>query len=205
MTTLYHYVHCPFCLRVRMAFGLLRFSYRSQFLPYNDEKTPLSLTGKKMLPIVEFSDESLNESLDIIKKVDTENILKLELINEARGENLAMPYWVYTQEFDNESRAYFLKKKEAKRGPFPKLMTKADGFLKELEPLLKEVEESLNPFLYNESDLTILDIMLASHLWGLYVVPEFQFSPKLHSYLQEVKKKCSFNYHEDYWDLSPDE
>ena len=62
---------------------------------------------------------------------------------------------------------------------------------------LKEVEENLDPYFSNE--FSIFDIMLASHLWGMYIFPEFQFSEKLHNYLQDVKNICSFEYHEDFW------
>ena len=68
---LYHYVHCPFCVRVRMAAGFLNTSYESIVVPYDDEATPINLTGKKMLPIW-VNDKRLaqNESLDIIKNLD---------------------------------------------------------------------------------------------------------------------------------------
>ena len=212
MTTLYHYVHCPFCVRVRLAFGYLKFPYKSVVLPYNDERTPLEIMGKKMLPITTFQDESLNESLDIIKKADDKNLLQSDYLTQHGKEidhlltrlgspihNLVMPYWVYTQEFNEESRAYFLEKKEKKRGPFSKLMTRAPEFREELSPLLDEVEELIGPYFFKKEKLSILDIMLASHLWGLYVYPEFQFSEKLHNYLQTIKMQCHFNYHEDYW------
>lgn len=202
-----------------MAFSFLKIPFESRVLPYDDEETPLQLMGKKMLPIVEFHEENirLNESLDIIVKADTTNQLGHDLLKGKDAErindllsrlggpihNLVMPYWVYTQEFNQQSRTYFLAKKELKRGPFNKLMRKAPTFLSQLPPLLEEVENMIA-----SSDIgigigkegpTIFDIMLASHLWGLYVLPEFQFSPKIHQYLQEVKLQCSFNYHEDYW------
>lgn len=217
MITLYHYIHCPFCVRVRMAAGFLKIPYKSIVLPYNDEKTPMELMGKKMLPIVSFgaelgANENSNESLDIIERLDSQNLLNFEelknndskindLLNRLAGpiHNLVMPYWVYTQEFDETSRSYFLAKKEKKRGPFNELMTKAPEFLKELSPILTEVEKEISPYIYASESLSILDIMLASHLWGMYVFPEFQFSDKIHGYLQRVKEDCAFNYHEDYW------
>ncbi|MCF8059024.1 MAG: glutathione S-transferase N-terminal domain-containing protein [Bacteriovoracaceae bacterium] len=213
MITLFHYVHCPFCIRVRMAFGFLKTSYKSEVLPYSDESTPLKLTGVKMLPIAKFDESSMNESLDIIKKADDLNLLlnnilddqKLneeveDLLNQLAGpiHNLVMPYWIYTKEFNEESRNYFQKKKELKRGPFNELAKKKSQFLGELETLLPKVEVKLNPF-YNGEDFTIIDIMIASHLWGLYMLPEFQFSPRLHLYLQTVKNLCHFEYHENFW------
>ncbi len=210
---LYHYVHCPFCVRVRLALGLLEIPFESKVLSYADEETPKQLTGVKMLPIFDFGQGlAINESLDIIKRLDEKNQLKLELLesslfSELNAEleelgksihNLAMPYWVWTPEFDEESRSYFVAKKSAKRGPFHLLLKKADAEKKELVPKLWSLEEKLSPWYGGEAEMTILDIMLAAHLWGLYIVPEFQFSSELHQYLQCVKEKCHFVYHADF-------
>ena len=44
-------------------------------LPYDDETTPVNLTGVKMLPIIEIDGETSNESLEIISKLDDKNKL----------------------------------------------------------------------------------------------------------------------------------
>lgn len=211
--SLYHYVHCPFCVRVRMALGFLKLPFDSLVLPYNDEKTPISLTGTKMLPIMEIDGKAMNESLDIISAVDTGNLLKtnevkrsaeLESFNKllnklgANVHNLAMPYWIWTPEFDEASRQYFLAKKEAKRGPFKDLVKKKDQFITEISEDLRNLTQDLNPY-YRSESFSLYDILLASHLWGLYVVPEFQFPEKFHLYLQDVKRICHFDYHKDFW------
>lgn len=210
---LYHYVHCPFCVRVRMALGHLAIPYESIVVQYSDEKTPMALTGKKMLPAFEFSPgDVINESLDIIKRLDKKNSLKNELIeNNSAFEllldeigksvhNLCMPYWIWTPEFSPESREYFKQKKSGKRGPFHLLVQNKETHLATLAVTLQKLEENLvGKEFYSGSSLSILDIALASHLWGMYIFPEFQFSPTLHQYLQRVKKQCAFNYHEDFW------
>lgn len=209
---LYHYVHCPFCVRVRMALGYLNLEYVSVVLPYNDEETPISLTGVKMLPVFEFNNsEAINESLDIIKRLDSNDELGLSLLSDKLdnlnslldrlGKNvhsLAMPYWIYTPEFKDDSREYFVNKKSQKRGPFHLLVQNAQEYLAPLQKDLNLLENDINGF-YKSQKFSIIDIMLASHLWGLYVVPEFQFSTKLHQYLMDVKKATNFNYHEDHW------
>lgn len=210
---LYHYVHCPFCIRVRMGFGLLGIAYESKVLPYNDEKTPLQLTGVKMLPILEISEgNAINESLDILKRFDPKNLLSWELYHKLNNEVetllakisgpvhcLCMPYWIWTPEFDSASRKYFQTKKEIKRGPFKNLIKNKDHTLKILNDILSgELEECLTPF-YQSPTLTIIDIMIASQLWGLYIFPEFQFSVKIHQYLQSVKNQTHFDYHQDFW------
>lgn len=196
-----------------MALGLLETPFKSMVLSYADEETPKKLTGTKMLPIFDFGeDQVMNESLEIIKRLDKKNQLKLELLEttlfaelnaelESLGKNihnLAMPYWVWTPEFDEESRSYFVAKKSAKRGPFHLLLKNADAEKEELTPKLWSLEEKLTPWYGGKAEMTILDIMLAAHLWGLYIVPEFQFTTELHQYLQCVKEKCFFVYHEDF-------
>lgn len=211
--TLYHYVHCPYCVRVRMAFGYLKLPYISKVLPYDDEATPIALTGKKMLPALEFDGEAMNESLDIIALIDKDNRLNVPEITSSESfqslekelnkvgslvHSLAMPYWIWTPEFNDSSRLYFQKKKEMKRGPFKDLVKNQASFVNELNPLLKTIEEKLSPF-YESKFFTLKDIVVAAHIWGLYTVPEFQFSPAVHAYLQKVKEVCQFNYHQDFW------
>ena len=78
---LYHYVHCPFCVRVRLALGFLNVAYDSIVVPYDDEKTPIELVGKKMLPIAVIEGKAMNESLDIIEAIDQENFFKYQIIS----------------------------------------------------------------------------------------------------------------------------
>ena len=208
--TLFHYVHCPFCVRVRMALGFLNKNYESKVLSYDDERTPIDLTGVKMLPIWQGEDGvTLNESLDIIRHLDSKNSLgftpelnsTLEpLLNKlgSNVHNLAMPYWMWTPEFSPSAREYFEVKKSKKRGPFNKLVVKRNEFEAALHIDLNELQRDLKPWFQN-TEFSLADIMIASHLWGLYVVPEFRFSDQMHSYLQAVKNRCQFDYHLDFW------
>lgn len=205
---LYHYVHCPYCVRVRMGLGFLQLSYESRVVAYDDQETPISLMGVKMLPIVAIDGKPMNESLEIIRKLDTRNALRNDsdlssteaFIKEINNpvHSLAMPYWIFTPEFTPSAREYFQRQKEAKRGPFRELVRNAPRFKEELSPLFQKLENKLSPF-FESQELRIQDIMIAAHLWGLYVVPEFRFPEKVHQYLQKVKQDCRFNYHQDYW------
>ncbi|OUR96859.1 hypothetical protein A9Q84_11010 [Halobacteriovorax marinus] len=196
-----------------MAFNYLNLPFESIVLPYDDEATPIKLMGKKMLPIVEFADGSLsNESLDIIKKMDSANTLSFNLLTEERltqvnellskiGKDvhcLCMPYWMWTPEFNEKSRKYFQTKKEVKRGPFNKLILDKETYLKGLEVTLSALESKITTF-YESEEISIIDIMIASHLWGMFIFPEFQFSNKIFDYLQRIKKECNFEYHIDFW------
>lgn len=210
---LYHYEHCPFCLRVRMAFGYLGLKYDSIVLAYDDEDTPKNLTGVKMLPILvdTSNDKALNESLDIIKYIDSEDMLKMDRYTQSQDtiekllskigslvHPMAMPYWIYTKEFNESSRQYFQKKKEAKRGPFANLVAQRSSYENQMMDFLAEFELSLRPHWMSDK-FSINDIIIASHLWGLYVVAEFQFPPKIHQYLMQIKTLTNFNYHQDFW------
>ncbi len=214
--TLYHYVHCPFCIRVRMTLGYLNIKYHSVVVPYDDEATPISLIGKKMLPILKTEKQAMPESLDIMSFLDQGNALKISefrsrsefstfesLINDIGSlvHSLAMPFWIYTAEFNESSREYFKKKKEAKRGPFKDLVTKQSEFISLIQPILERLEKEFKPF-YGSTSMTVKDIMLASHLWGLYSVPEYQLPTGLHAYLQSVKSECRFNYQKPLWELT---
>lgn len=203
-------MHCPFCIRVRMSFGYLQIPYSSKIVPYDDEMTPINLTGKKMLPIVADEGKAINESLDIIQIYDKENILNSRPVREDQSfssfldalgkplHSLTMPSFIYLPEFSPQARSYFQKKKEEKRGLFVDLLKNRHIYENQIEILLKEVESSLLKGYFKTDRLDLYDILLASHLWGLYQVPEFQFSETIHHYLQKIKKECDFNYLQDY-------
>lgn len=197
-----------------MALGLLNKSYSSRVIAYDDEQTPINLTGVKMLPIWQRADgTTLNESLDIIAEIDPTNLIPRDILDEPAKRdkveawlaklgpnihNLAMPYWMWTPEFTPSARQYFEIKKSAKRGPFKLLARKRPQFESALKIDLEALENELSPWFLSDT-FSIADIMLASHLWGMYVVPEFRFSDKIHAYLQSVKLKCDFQYHVDFW------
>lgn len=214
--TLYHYLHCPFCIRVRLACGFLDISYDSVLLPYSDEETPTRLTGKKMAPIIEKYDGTfMNESLDIIRYLDvdqklsatlksTESLAELDIVNHWINDlskplfNYLMPYYVHGVEFSEKDKEYFRKKKEVKRGPFKELVKNRAYYITEIEKHLSSLYPNLSPF-YKNNHMGLLDILLVSHLWGLYFAYDYRMNDQLHNYLQLVAEKCHFNYDWDWW------
>ena len=72
---LFVYDHCPFCVRVRVAAGCLGVKHKLVFMGNDDVETPTAMVGKKIAPIWKDADGPMMESLDIIKKFDTENKL----------------------------------------------------------------------------------------------------------------------------------
>lgn len=51
LPTLYVYDHCPFCVRVRLAFGMKNVKHQLYFMANDDIPTPTNLVGKKIAPI----------------------------------------------------------------------------------------------------------------------------------------------------------
>jgi hypothetical protein len=51
LPTVYVYDHCPFCVRVRLAFGIKNIKHNLHFLANDDIPTPTKLVGKKIAPI----------------------------------------------------------------------------------------------------------------------------------------------------------
>merc|ERR1719199_2248943 len=72
LPTVHVYDHCPFCVRVRLAFGVKNVKFRLDFLGNDDIERPTSLVGKKIAPIYSFEQDDLvmGESMDIIKKIE---------------------------------------------------------------------------------------------------------------------------------------
>jgi len=67
---LYVYDHCPFCVRVRVAAGVLGVPHKLVFMGNDDVETPTAMVGKKIAPIWVDEEGPMAESLDIIAKFD---------------------------------------------------------------------------------------------------------------------------------------
>lgn len=175
-----------------------------------------------MAPFMEISPgQFMNESLDLMKYINQTYGQGTDLLGFERTDllpqdealsqfldqlavplfNLVMPYWALGPEMSDADKIYFIKKKSAKRGNFSDLVLKREFFelevYRQLEPpdlnnLLEKFQEKSN----STNRINYLDILLASHLWGLYLVPEFYLPAKIHHYLQSIKKITTFNYDE---------
>ena len=69
--TLHVYDHCPFCIRVDLILNWNNIPYQRKLYGYADQAGPKSLTGKKQLPVLEYTThhgdtQHMPESLDII-------------------------------------------------------------------------------------------------------------------------------------------
>jgi len=73
--TLHLYDHCPYCTRVELVLGWRGLPYRRLVYGYADVDGPTALTGKKVLPVLEWrhpsgKDHRMGESKDIIELLD---------------------------------------------------------------------------------------------------------------------------------------
>lgn len=88
LPTLYVYDHCPFCVRVRAALGIKNIKHNLHFLANDDVATPTKLVGKKISPILEWTEAGvcMPESMDIVNLVDSDERMGLTgVIKPATG------------------------------------------------------------------------------------------------------------------------
>ena len=204
---LYIYDHCPYCVKARMIFGLKKIPVPLIVLLNDDEKTPLSMIGVKMVPILEKKKGFfLPESLDIIRYIDEqygepivssyEEDPRLSFwLEEGDFLNykLTMPRWVRSpmEEFKTkEAKKYFTNKKEKMIGPFSDALNDTENLKKEMEKRLNKLEsllQSKSPFYSGK--LTVNDFHLFAFLRGLSIVKGLFLPEKTASYMKELSKK----------------
>lgn len=183
---LYVYDHCPFCVRARMIMGLKNIPVETIFLPNDDEDTPISMIGKKMLPILETDDNKyIGESLDIVTYIDKNfgtQVMTLpeqsdvDAWIEQAGQTifkLAIPRWSYSvyPEFEHgSSRQYFSEKKESVFGGFTALMKSTPELLEVINTKLIELDALLAKSEVEEGQWSMTDIRLYPVIRSLSIV-----------------------------------
>ena len=214
---LFSYDHCPYCVKARMIFGLKNIPMELKTLLNDDEETPISMIGQKMLPILQKNDgEFMAESLDIINYCDQLSSFGEPIVTPSVGnENLekwlqdirqyhyalAMPRWVMMglEEFaTNEAILYFTKKKEKSIGPFnkrlaqtPELMAMAKEHLLVLEDIIVGA-----PYFWGNV-LSLDDFNVFSSLRCLTTVKNLSFPNKVEQYMNFISEKSNVPLH---WD-----
>lgn len=204
---LFIYDHCPYCVKARMIFGLKNINIQLVTLLNDDEKTPISMIGKKMVPILEKAPgQFMPESMDIIQFIDQqfpptiihkeEDPFLLETLNQARIPyySLVMPRWVSStmEEFNTASaRKYFQNKKEQMIGPFSTALTNTETYIKEITETLLKIEKKIknqNKW-YMENQVSFNDFHLFAFLRALTIVKTLPFPPRLEDYIKQIAKK----------------
>ena len=209
---LYIYEHCPYCVKARMIFGLKKQKIKIKTLLNDDEKTPHSMIGAKMVPILEYeSGQFMPESLDIINFIDkkyppqqvqsTESSKLLNWINKNNllCYSLAMPRWVQAplEEFSTSSaKTYFENKKTAYIGSFKKRLDDSSLLIEQMEKELESLENVLKEeSLFFEEKISLNDFHLFAFLRSLSIVKDLSFPEKTLSYMKNLSKVCQIPLH----------
>ena len=210
--TLYIYDHCPYCVKARMIFGLKDIPVKLKTLLNDDEKTPISMIGSKMVPILEYKKGAfMPESLDIISYIDKSKTP--ELVNDKTSPQLslwldknsllcyrlAMPRWVKAdlEEFKTQkAKDYFINKKTSYIGAFEKALKESKKLIqemtKELDTLEAMFEKEQNFF---TGVLTWDDFHLFAFLRSLSLVKNLNFPPKVKFYSEQMAQKSQIPLH----------
>ncbi len=204
---LFIYDHCPYCVKARMIFGLKNIPFTLITLLNDDEKTPISMIGKKMVPILEIeSGKFMPESMDIVQFIDKQsspNLISkeedpslLQILNQARTPyySLVMPRWVQSEmeEFKTpSSRKYFQNKKEQMIGPFSSALEKTKEFKIEILAILTEIENKITEknTWYLGNQISFNDFHLFAFLRSLTIVKDLSFPFKLEKYTKYCSEK----------------
>ena len=203
---LYTYDHCPYCVKARMIFGLKNISFEHIILLNDDEKTPISMIGAKMVPILKKENEEfIGESLDIIRYIDEKTppqkvVWKEDefLINQLERASsycyfLAMPRWVQSEmeEFKTPSaRHYFQKKKENMIGSFSKALDQTESFKKNISPVLEILDQKISGGQWYLGDkLSVNDFHLFPFLRSLTILKGFSLPENLDQYAEKISQK----------------
>ena len=210
--TLYVYDHCPYCVKARMIFGLKKQDFQLKTLLNDDEKTPKSMIGTKMVPILEYQPgKYMPESLDIISyidKLDGQPIVEEDedpKLNDWLSKNsqtiytLAMPRWIKVdlEEFNTpESRNYFETKKTDYIGSFEEALKNTPQLLAQIEPELQVLEgffPKSQP--YFKEKLSLNDFHLFASLRSLSLVKGLKYPENLKNYMEKLSKSSKVPLH----------
>ena len=93
---------------------------------------------------------------------------------------------------------YFQSKKELKRGPFNLLVKNRKNNEDGLDLLLNELALNLRPF-FHSKNFGLADILIYSHLVGVYVVPGYQLPGNIFQYMKNIESISGFDYQKEMW------
>lgn len=198
---LYSYDHCPYCTRVRMIIGDLDLPIDTVFLANDDEKTPIDLIGKKIVPIlIKADNQPMAESLDIVAYLD-ENYGK-KLVYQTRPE---VQGWIDRTKKDRDAltwpRAvkiglpefltqsaidYFVSKKSPIIGDFTENLNRTESILARLNNELPELALLLQT---RQHTMSMEDIILFPLLRNLTSVKSMVWDKTITHYLHEMSDK----------------
>lgn len=202
-STLFYYEHCPYCVRVLTAAGLIGVSLNVQVLLNDDEKTPIEMVGEKIVPILaKPSGDMMIESLDIIDYLYEQNnssLLKkpldIEWVNLFLSENrmsiysLSMPRWTQLPfaEFATDTAiAYFTEKKSQTIGDFSLALSQTASFSSALQQAMREEKELFKEMLAKPHSQAA--IILFAGLHGVSCVKDFSWPDEAWTFMQGMSQ-----------------
>ena len=206
---LFIYDHCPYCTKARMIFGLKNQPVENIVLLNDDETTPISMIGQKMLPILETPEGTfMPESLDIIEYIDKkfppqtvlmeEDSFLMNTLADLRTSyySLTMPRWPKSsmEEFKTSSaQQYFQNKKEKMIGSFSEALEKTEELKQEALQILKRITKEIpSPDnWYLGQTLSLNDFHLFAALRALSIVKDMPFPEPLKQYMETGSQKTN--------------
>ena len=201
---LYIYDHCPYCTKARMIFGFKNHPLELVTLLNDDEKTPVSMVGHKMVPILETApNQFMPESLDIIRYIDKKDSPHVLWKQDPSCQKwlsqtssylypLTMPRWVKSSlgEFSTESaRKYFQSKKELYIGTFKKAEKDSPELIKEGEMHLQKLEILFKKDFLKDNEWSVSHFHLFAVLRALSVVKDLSFPSKVKKYMNSMSQR----------------
>ncbi|MBN6710221.1 glutaredoxin 2 [Haemophilus haemoglobinophilus] len=210
---LYVYDHCPFCVRARMIFGLKNLDVEKIVLLNDDEDTPISLVGKKVVPILIKEDgTAMPESLDIVHYIDEhygEKILSSDIRPEINDwvkqvsqyyNRLTMPRFIVLNlpEYTTQSAVdYFVKKKTESIGEFSENLANTAQYLQQLQQDLATLEPLVLSSETLNGKLSLEDIIVFPILRNLTCVKGLVYPAKIQDYLVNMAEKSKVDLYSD--------
>ncbi len=200
---LYVYEHCPFCVRARMIFGLKQIPFELGVIMEGDTETPVSMVGRKVVPILQKEDGSyMPESMDIVNYIDQLNG-KPQLTgqcdkfvetwcrdNTRTVFSLAIPRFTkadFKELTTGEARQAYIQREIKAFGDLDALIADSHQLT---ESLLSELTK-IEPYLNDKTNVGLTDFYLFPLLNSLTVVKNFPFSRALGRYLEFVSTSCN--------------
>ena len=218
--TLHLYDHCPFCIRVELILSRLNVPYNRVVYGYGQgagpEKKgydvtggPVSLTGKKMLPVLEMDGRKYAESLEIVDMVQSfsgspsipcaASPDRLKAWQRKFGDvksALVRPRIVQLTNLadwsDPRDVAYAKNKYASKGFDYGEALSNSKKLKISATALLKELDESVlaggkdgTPVSINEYGWGIDDLCLLPDLRSLTVVKGVEWPVRVRRYLEE--------------------
>ena len=204
---LYHYEHCPFCVRVRMIIGWKNLDIEEEILANADEQRHYDLIGAKIVPILEKQDGTrIKESLDIVAYIDQNYDMPLlpsntQSVNPSPAlgswlENVATParhlvhprnIRIFSMDFPSQKdKDYYEKKKSQSIGSFDTAFAQSATYIEAMKPLLNDLIAWLPP---QNTKPSYDDIFLFPVLRSLSHVQGLMFPAEVYHYMERISQE----------------